>query len=74
VVPIKAADDAGRRRHPLLNVALRRNSTLRLPAPDPVLKGVLPVKEPEKTNMVIFRELEDIYADRVRGRERRPSA
>ena len=59
------ADHAGRRRHPL---AQRRAAPgarpLRLPAPGAYFKGVpSPVKEPEKTNMVIFREnSEDIYA------------
>ena len=59
------ADHAGRRRHPL---AQRRAAPgarpLRLPAPGPVLQGrAVAVKEPEKINMVIFREnTEDIYA------------
>ena len=59
------ADHAGRRRHPL---AQRRAAPgarpVRLPAPGPVLQGrAVAGKEPEKTDMVIFREnSEDIYA------------
>ena len=47
-----------------LNVALRQQLDLCVPAPGALLQGVpSPVREPEKTDMVIFREnSEDIYA------------
>ena len=47
-----------------LNVALRQARPLRLPAPRALLPGVpSPLKDPSKTDMVIFREnSEDIYA------------
>ena len=47
-----------------LNVALRQQLDLYVPAPGALLQGVpSPVREPEKTDMVIFREnSEDIYA------------
>ena len=61
-----AADHAGRRRHPLAERgAAPGTRPVRVPAADPVFRGRAqsPVKEPHKTNMVIFREnSEDIYA------------
>jgi isocitrate dehydrogenase len=69
-----AADHAGGRRHPLAERGAAPGAgPVRLPAPGAYFKGVpSPLKEPEKTNMVIFREnSEDIYAGhRIRSRQR----
>ena len=72
------ADDAGRRRHPFAQRgAAPATRPLRLPAPGALLQGraFAGASEPEKTDMVIFREnSEDIYAGiewaaKVRRRE-----
>ncbi|WP_321572377.1 isocitrate/isopropylmalate family dehydrogenase [Ramlibacter tataouinensis] len=66
VVSIKGRHHAGRRRHPLAQCGPAPGARpLRLPAPRiQYFDGVpSPLKEPHKTNMVIFREnSEDIYA------------
>ena len=59
------AHDAGRRRHPQLNVTLRQVLDLyACVRPVRYFKGVpSPVKEPQKVDMVIFREnTEDVYS------------
>ena len=60
-----AADDAGRRRHPLAQRGPAPDARpLRLPAAGALLRGrAVAGQGPEKLNMVIFREnTEDVYA------------